>query len=131
MPAATSATSSSSSASSSASPPLSTSTSPTCSTTSLPASDAILRADINRRLLESGELEKLTAHLNMLLRESGWREQTFQSCNRALRDPDLKIGNYNSLYAAVEREAIESVDSAIKIEVVKRIREVLEAIVEV
>lgn len=54
-----------------------------------------------------------------------------QSCNRALRDPELKISNYGSLYAAVEREALEGIDLAVKVEVVRRIREALEAMVEV
>lgn len=74
---------------------------------------------------------RLSSHLALLLRESGWREQTLQSCNRALRDPELKIANYGSLYTAVEREAAEGVDLAVKVEVVRRIREALEAMVEV
>lgn len=74
---------------------------------------------------------RLSSQLSLLLRESGWREQTLQSCNRALRDPELKIGNYGSLYAAVEREALEGIDLAVKVEVVRRIREALEAMVEV
>ncbi|KAF8425194.1 hypothetical protein EV426DRAFT_62567 [Tirmania nivea] len=134
MPAATTTTNSSSSTSNStsASPSQSSShlASPTCSTTTLPPSDALLRADINRRLLESGEYEKLSSHVTLLLRESGWRESTLHTCNRLLRDPCAKVINYQTLYAAVERDAMEGVDGQVKVEVVKRIREALEGMVE-
>lgn len=41
------------------------------------------------------------------------------------------MGNYPALYAAVERDALGGVDVAVKIEIVRRIREVVEGMVEV
>ncbi|KAI5792420.1 hypothetical protein DFH27DRAFT_187581 [Peziza echinospora] len=143
MPTTTTSSSSSVASSISPPPPLLSPTTPTnssmtssssttthCTTTLLSPSDASLRADINRRLLESGDLERLTTHLGHLLRESGWREQTLNSCTRALRDQDMHIANYSSLYSAVEQDAVAAVDAAIKIDVVRRIREVLESMVD-
>ncbi|KAH8148483.1 uncharacterized protein LAJ45_07586 [Morchella importuna] len=89
-----------------------------------------LRAEINRRLLDSGELERLETLLLDLLRESGWYEDTKKLCHERLRAQDAKIGNFNALVADVEGRVKETVPEGVKVEVVKAIKKVLESMIE-
>ncbi|KAI5846740.1 transcription factor e(y)2-domain-containing protein [Tricharina praecox] len=87
-------------------------------------------AEINRRILESGELHKLETLLLQLLQESGWTEKLRALCQDRLRDPNAAVGNYEELRVAVDQEARETVPEAVKVEMVKRVLQVLRGMVE-
>ena len=74
---------------------------------------------------------RLSAHLNHILRESGWREKTMQACIKALREGDGACASYGLLYQRVEGDAVEGVPEGVRREVVRRVREVLEGVVDV
>ncbi|KAF8249505.1 hypothetical protein K440DRAFT_543066 [Wilcoxina mikolae CBS 423.85] len=87
-------------------------------------------AEINRRILESGELSKLESHLLQLLQESGWTEQLRTLCRERLRDPDARVGNYEDLRRAVDQEAREMVPEHVRVEMVRKVLGVLRGMVE-
>ncbi|KAA8903591.1 transcription factor e(y)2-domain-containing protein [Sphaerosporella brunnea] len=87
-------------------------------------------AEINRRILESGELAKLESHLLQLLQEAGWTEQLRKLCQERLRDPKAGVSNYADLRRAVEKEARESVPENVRLEMVRRVLQVLRGMVE-
>ncbi|KAG0644111.1 hypothetical protein HOY80DRAFT_942784 [Tuber brumale] len=92
--------------------------------------DTTLRAEVNRRLLESGELERLEALFLDLLRGSGWYENTKNTCAEKLRSGELAGGGFNRLTEEVERECRERVPEEVRVEMVKAIKKVLEGMVE-
>ncbi|KAA8914875.1 hypothetical protein FN846DRAFT_925266 [Sphaerosporella brunnea] len=87
-------------------------------------------AEINRRLLESGELVKLESHLLQLLQEAGWTEQLRTLCQERLRDPKAGVANYADLRRSVEKEARESVPKDVRLEMVGRVLQVLRGMIE-
>ncbi|CUS14402.1 unnamed protein product [Tuber aestivum] len=93
--------------------------------------DTTLRSEVNRRLLESGELERLEALFLDLLRESGWYENTKNMCTEKLRSGGLAGGGgFNRLTEEVERECRERVPEGVRLEMVMAIKKVLEGMVE-
>ncbi|PWW77650.1 hypothetical protein C7212DRAFT_179352 [Tuber magnatum] len=92
--------------------------------------DTALRSEVNRRLLESGELERLEALFLDLLRESGWYENTKNTCTEKLRSGGLASGGFNRLTEEVERECRETVPEGVRLEMVMAIKKVLEGMVE-
>ncbi|RPA98093.1 hypothetical protein L873DRAFT_1828627 [Choiromyces venosus 120613-1] len=102
--------------------------------------DTTLRAEINRRLLESGELERLESLFLDLLRESGWYENTKNTCAEKLRSSGefagggggvgSSSGGFNRLTEEVERECREKVPEVVRVEMVTAIKKVLEGMVE-
>lgn len=65
-----------------------------------------------------------------LLRESGWYEDTKNTCTEKLRNGELAGGGFNRLTEEVERECRERVPEGVRREMVLAIKKVLEGMVE-
>ena len=116
-------------------------------TTSSGTPPDLVVAEINRRILESGELSKhvpfpyasyrtrlmrsrLESHLLQLLQEAGWTEQLRMKCEERLRDPEAAVGSYDELRDAVEEDAVKMVPDHVKVEMLKKLLVVLRGMVE-
>jgi len=76
------------------------------------------------------DVHRLESHLLQLLQEAGWTEQLRSLCRERLRDPDARVGNYEDLRRAVDQEAREMVPEHVRVEMVRRVLDVLRGMVE-
>lgn len=89
-----------------------------------------MAAEINRRLLETGELKRLESHLLQLLQANGWTEQLRTLCRDRLRDPELSISNYRELRGVVEEDAVVMVPENVRVEIIRHVLDVVKGFVE-
>ncbi|KAI5806986.1 transcription factor e(y)2-domain-containing protein [Geopyxis carbonaria] len=94
-----------------------------------PAPADSTRTEINRRLLESGDLAKLESELLALLQAAGWTETLGDSCRTKLRDPEKPATNFAELLKAVGGAARKEVPREVKAEIVRRIRDLVKKMV--
>ncbi|TGZ79425.1 hypothetical protein EX30DRAFT_372986 [Ascodesmis nigricans] len=83
-----------------------------------------LKDELHRRLLESGELDKLESHLLHLLQSTGWTERLRCLCEQRLKSGEAS--GYDELLASVAGEAEGMVGEEVRSEVLAEIRRVLE-----
>merc|ERR1711953_379603 len=84
--------------------------------------DAHMRAQINQRLIESGERERLKELLRTLLIECGWREQLKQHCKQVVKARGLEHLTVDDLVAEITPKGRELVPDQVKKELLQRIR---------
>jgi hypothetical protein len=126
------------------------STTTTSSSSSSNTQDTDLRAELNRLLLESGQLQQLETHLLSLLQEAGWTENLRLLCREKLSSPkapreggsvggggegtgegkEALVGNYRELLSEVRDQAMGTVPEVVRSEMLKKLGRVLSGWVE-
>jgi enhancer of yellow 2 transcription factor len=84
--------------------------------------DAQIRAQINQKLIESGERERLKDLLRTRLTDSGWREQLKAHCKEIVRQKGLENITVDDLVLEVTPYARSIVPDDVKKELLTRIR---------
>jgi len=84
-----------------------------------------VRQQINRKLVETGEREKLKELLRFKLVECGWRDQLKQNCKEIVRKRGLENVTVDELVAEITPQGRQTVPDAVKKELLQRIRQFL------
>jgi len=84
--------------------------------------DAQVRAQINQKLVESGERERLKELLRTQLVECGWRDQLKQHCKEVVKQKGLEHITVDDLVAEITPKGRELVPDQVKKELLQRIR---------
>lgn len=84
--------------------------------------DAQMRADINRKLVETGERERLKELLRTRLTECGWRDQLKAYCKDVVRQKGLEHITVDDLVIEITPKGRALVPDQVKKELLQRIR---------
>jgi len=84
-----------------------------------------VRQQITRKLVETGEREKLKELLRFKLVECGWRDQLKQNCKEIVRKRGLENVTVDELVAEITPQGRQTVPDAVKKELLQRIRQFL------
>merc|ERR1712193_5345 len=84
--------------------------------------DAHMRAQINQRLVETGERERLKELLRTQLAECGWRDQLKQHCKQVVKAKGLEHITVDDLVTEITPKGRELVPAQVKKELLQRIR---------
>jgi len=84
--------------------------------------DAQMRAQINQKLVETGERERLKELLRTQLVECGWRDQLKQHCKDVVKQKGLEHITVDDLVAEITPKGRELVPDQVKKELLQRIR---------
>merc|ERR1711934_163025 len=87
--------------------------------------EAELRANINKKLQETGEKERLKDLLREKLLESGWRDQLKKHCAEKIRQKGLDEITLEGLVDEITPHARDTVPDHVKMELLRRIRKFL------
>ncbi|KAK9471482.1 transcription factor e(y)2-domain-containing protein [Dipodascopsis tothii] len=90
-------------------------------------SDTQIRAQVNQKLIESGEYERMSKHLKKRLSEAGWFVEVNALATDNVRRQDTP--NFEALVADVEARALELVPDEIKIEILRMIKQFIEGVI--
>ncbi|KAG5363234.1 Transcription and mRNA export factor SUS1 [Yarrowia sp. B02] len=83
-----------------------------------------VRADVQEKLVQSGEYEKLSQHIQARLRDSGWYDKVSALAQEeASKQDKVELG---ALLAKVQPQACDLVDDDIKVETLKMIASFLD-----
>ncbi|XP_075244024.1 transcription and mRNA export factor ENY2-like [Convolutriloba macropyga] len=86
------------------------------------AKDAQLRAQINEKLVKSGERERLKNELRKRLIECGWRDQLKAHCKDVVREKGLENVKVEELVAEITPKGRALVPDNVKKELLQLIR---------
>jgi len=84
-----------------------------------------LRTIASKKLVESGERDRLMKLLKQRLSESGWRDELILDCKRIVRDRGVDNITVDQLVAQVQPGARKNVPDAVKQELFHQIRDFL------
>lgn len=87
-----------------------------------------IRAKIQNHLVSLGSYDVISKQLKLKLYEAGWFDEVTQVANQELQEH--KDANFDRLYATVRPKAEEMVPAALKEEIMGKIREYLDDVVE-
>lgn len=85
-------------------------------------SDAMMRASINQKLVETGESERLKEILRTRLIECGWRDQLKAHCKEIVKRKGLEQVTVEDLVAETTPTGRALVPDEVKKELLSRIR---------
>ncbi|PAA59668.1 hypothetical protein BOX15_Mlig015358g3 [Macrostomum lignano] len=86
---------------------------------------ARVRAQVNQRLIQSGERERLKELLRTRLNECGWREKLKQHCKEIVRQKGLEQITVDDLVAEITPKGRALVPDEVKKELLQRIKSFL------
>lgn len=86
-----------------------------------------LRAEANRRLVETGERNRIVELLRHRLYECGWKEEVAASCKQLVKDRGVDNVTVDDLVREVTPGARKSVPDSIKQELLSTIKKFFEA----
>ena len=86
------------------------------------AKDAQLRAQINEKLIKTGERERLKNELRKRLIECGWRDQLKAHCKDVVREKGLENVKVEDLVAEITPKGRALVPDSVKKELLQIIR---------
>ncbi|KAK3581181.1 hypothetical protein CHS0354_024714 [Potamilus streckersoni] len=84
--------------------------------------DAQMRAQINQKLVETGERERLKELLRTRLVECGWRDQLKQYCKEVVKQKGLEHITVDDLVSEITPKGRALVPDNVKKELLQRIR---------
>ena len=87
--------------------------------------DAQMRAQINQKLVESGERERLKELLRTRLIECGWRDQLKAYCKEIVKEKGLEHITVDDLVSEITPRGRALVPDQVKKELLQRIRSFL------
>ncbi|XP_065828275.1 transcription and mRNA export factor ENY2-like [Oscarella lobularis] len=87
--------------------------------------DAQIRSQINQKLVESGEKERLMEMLRMKLMECGWRDQLKAYCKDIVRQKGLDHVSVDDLVAEITPKGRALVPDEVKRDLLQKIKEFL------
>lgn len=86
-----------------------------------------IKAQIQQHLISSGNYDIINKQLKLQLYESGWYDQLNQLSTRELQETG---GNFEQLLGFIKPKAEEMVPSGVKEDIVERIKDYLEGIID-
>lgn len=89
--------------------------------------DEQVRATIHQKLVDTGEKERLKALLRAKLEECGWRDELKAYCKEVIKNKGLEKITVEDLVQEITPRGRATVPSAIKAELLQRIRKFLQA----
>lgn len=81
-----------------------------------------MKANINQKLIESGERDRLKELLRTRLIECGWKDQLKAYCKEIIREKGVENVSVDDLVAAVTPKARATVPDIIKRELLNQIK---------
>lgn len=88
-----------------------------------------IKSQIQDRLISSGNYDIINKQLKLQLYESGWFDKVSQLTNQELQENDSGT-NFDQLFAFVKPRAEELVPSAVKEDILEKIKDYLEGIIQ-
>eukprot|EP00946_MAST-07B_sp_MAST-7B-sp1_P004501 g4501.t1 len=89
--------------------------------------DEQVRTTIHQKLVDTGEKERLKALLRAKLEECGWRDELKAYCKEVIKNKGLEKITVEDLVQEITPRGRATVPSAIKAELLQRIRKFLQA----
>mmetsp|Transcript_57323 Transcript_57323/g.91256 ORF Transcript_57323/g.91256 Transcript_57323/m.91256 type:complete len:112 (+) Transcript_57323:37-372(+) len=89
-----------------------------------------IRSQINDKLQESGEREKLKELLRVRLVESGWRDQLKRKCKQVIENKGLEKITVQQLVDEITPYARSTIPENIKAELLSHLREFIQSHLE-
>jgi enhancer of yellow 2 transcription factor len=87
--------------------------------------DTQIKSQINQKLIESGEKERLQEYLRTRLVESGWKDQLKEHCKEVVRQKGLDRVTVDDLVGEITPKARAAVPDDVKRDLLQKIREFL------